>query len=199
MSTPLLKKTFLRFVLFHYFFTPPPLPLLLIFVLSHTCFPFSCLFFSFLLSFSVLCLHSSPHHPANPHPNIPVLLHPYFFPLITTLSSPFIDNSSYPPSSPSPPPFLQALGLPITDAQVAEMESHAEDIDFAMAAEEEKRLRHDVMAHVHTFAHCCPAAAPIIHLGATSCYVGDNTVSTESHLSLNWNRIDMLESLEIKL
>ncbi|KAL2100651.1 hypothetical protein ACEWY4_002412 [Coilia grayii] len=69
----------------------------------------------------------------------------------------------------------KALGLPITDAQVAEMESHADDIDFAMAAEEEKRLRHDVMAHVHTFAHCCPTAAPIIHLGATSCYVGDNT------------------------
>uniref|UniRef100_A0AAX7UW52 Adenylosuccinate lyase n=1 Tax=Astatotilapia calliptera TaxID=8154 RepID=A0AAX7UW52_ASTCA len=64
-----------------------------------------------------------------------------------------------------------ALGLPITDAQIAEMESHAEDIDF----EEERKLRHDVMAHVHTFAHCCPTAAPIIHLGATSCYVGDNT------------------------
>uniref|UniRef100_A0A669F1I2 Adenylosuccinate lyase n=1 Tax=Oreochromis niloticus TaxID=8128 RepID=A0A669F1I2_ORENI len=71
----------------------------------------------------------------------------------------------------------KALGLPITDAQIAEMESHAEDIDFAMAAEEERKLRHDVMAHVHTFAHCCPTAAPIIHLGATSCYVGDNTVS----------------------
>uniref|UniRef100_A0A8C8GAC6 Adenylosuccinate lyase n=1 Tax=Oncorhynchus tshawytscha TaxID=74940 RepID=A0A8C8GAC6_ONCTS len=69
----------------------------------------------------------------------------------------------------------KALGLPVTEAQVAEMESHAEDIDFAMAAEEESKLRHDVMAHVHTFAHCCPTAAPIIHLGATSCYVGDNT------------------------
>uniref|UniRef100_A0A8C7E139 Adenylosuccinate lyase n=1 Tax=Oncorhynchus kisutch TaxID=8019 RepID=A0A8C7E139_ONCKI len=70
----------------------------------------------------------------------------------------------------------KALGLLVTDAQVTEMESHAEDIDFAMAAEEESKLRHDVMAHVHTFAHCCPTAAPIIHLGATSCYVGDNTV-----------------------
>uniref|UniRef100_A0A672YC39 Adenylosuccinate lyase n=1 Tax=Sphaeramia orbicularis TaxID=375764 RepID=A0A672YC39_9TELE len=69
----------------------------------------------------------------------------------------------------------KALGLPITDVQVQEMESHAENIDFAMAAEEERKLRHDVMAHVHTFAHCCPNAAPIIHLGATSCYVGDNT------------------------
>uniref|UniRef100_A0A8C9VB04 Adenylosuccinate lyase n=1 Tax=Scleropages formosus TaxID=113540 RepID=A0A8C9VB04_SCLFO len=69
----------------------------------------------------------------------------------------------------------KALGLPITDAQVAEMESRVEDVDFAMAAEQERKLRHDVMAHVHTFAYCCPTAAPIIHLGATSCYVGDNT------------------------
>uniref|UniRef100_A0A8C5G410 Adenylosuccinate lyase n=1 Tax=Gouania willdenowi TaxID=441366 RepID=A0A8C5G410_GOUWI len=69
----------------------------------------------------------------------------------------------------------KALGLPITDAQIAEMETHAEDIDFSMAADEERKLRHDVMAHVHTFAHYCPTAAPIIHLGATSCYVGDNT------------------------
>uniref|UniRef100_A0A3Q3L3V0 Adenylosuccinate lyase n=1 Tax=Mastacembelus armatus TaxID=205130 RepID=A0A3Q3L3V0_9TELE len=87
----------------------------------------------------------------------------------------------------------KALGLPITDAQTLEMESHAEDIDFAMAAEEERKLRHDVMAHVHTFAHCCPTAAPIIHLGATSCYVGDNTVILISfiytkHCRLNYSR-----------
>ncbi|XP_071279073.1 adenylosuccinate lyase isoform X2 [Agelaius tricolor] len=55
------------------------------------------------------------------------------------------------------------------------MEANLDNIDFKMAAEEEKKLRHDVMAHVHTFAHCCPKAAAIIHLGATSCYVGDNT------------------------
>ncbi|XP_043091533.1 adenylosuccinate lyase-like [Puntigrus tetrazona] len=67
------------------------------------------------------------------------------------------------------------LGLPITDAQVSEMETHLQDIDFVMAAEKEKMLRHDVMAHLQTFAHCCPTAAPIIHLGATACYVGDNT------------------------
>ncbi|XP_030649304.1 adenylosuccinate lyase isoform X1 [Chanos chanos] len=67
------------------------------------------------------------------------------------------------------------LGLPISDAQIGEMEAHVDDVDFSMAAEEERKLRHDVMAHVHTFAHCCPAAAPIIHLGATSCFVGDNT------------------------
>ncbi|XP_043924191.1 adenylosuccinate lyase isoform X1 [Protopterus annectens] len=67
------------------------------------------------------------------------------------------------------------LGLPITDEQIQEMVNHLDDIDFKMAAEEEKKLRHDVMAHVHTFAHRCPRAASIIHLGATSCYVGDNT------------------------
>ncbi|XP_015274672.1 PREDICTED: adenylosuccinate lyase [Gekko japonicus] len=69
----------------------------------------------------------------------------------------------------------KSLGLPITDEQIQEMEANLDNIDFKMAAEEEKRLRHDVMAHVHTFAHCCPKAAGIIHLGATSCYVGDNT------------------------
>ncbi|XP_050773315.1 adenylosuccinate lyase isoform X2 [Gopherus flavomarginatus] len=69
----------------------------------------------------------------------------------------------------------KSLGLPITDEQIQEMEANLDNIDFKMAAEEEKRLRHDVMAHVHTFAHCCPKAAAIIHLGATSCYVGDNT------------------------
>uniref|UniRef100_H9KVW0 Adenylosuccinate lyase n=1 Tax=Callithrix jacchus TaxID=9483 RepID=H9KVW0_CALJA len=69
----------------------------------------------------------------------------------------------------------QTLGLPITDEQIQEMKSNLDNIDFKMAAEEEKRLRHDVMAHVHTFGHCCPQAAGIIHLGATSCFVGDNT------------------------
>ncbi|KFO61306.1 Adenylosuccinate lyase, partial [Corvus brachyrhynchos] len=69
----------------------------------------------------------------------------------------------------------KSLGLPITDEQIREMEANLDNIDFKMAAEEEKKLRHDVMAHVHTFAHCCPKAAAIIHLGATSCYVGDNT------------------------
>uniref|UniRef100_A0A8C4V3X9 Adenylosuccinate lyase n=1 Tax=Falco tinnunculus TaxID=100819 RepID=A0A8C4V3X9_FALTI len=71
----------------------------------------------------------------------------------------------------------KSLGLPITDEQIQEMEANLDNIDFKMAAEEEKKLRHDVMAHVHTFAHCCPKAAAIIHLGATSCYVGDNTLA----------------------
>ena len=68
----------------------------------------------------------------------------------------------------------QALGLPITDAQLDEMRAHLDDIDYTLAAQKEKELRHDVMAHVHTFAAACPQAAPILHLGATSCYVGDN-------------------------
>ena len=67
------------------------------------------------------------------------------------------------------------LGLNITDEQIEEMQAHLDDIDYEMAAQEEKRLRHDVMAHVHTFGKVCPKAMPIIHLGATSAYVGDNT------------------------
>ncbi|XP_076452889.1 adenylosuccinate lyase-like [Babylonia areolata] len=67
------------------------------------------------------------------------------------------------------------LGLQITDAQLKEMQDNVANIDFTLAEQEEKRVRHDVMAHVHTFARACPLAAPIIHLGATSCYVGDNT------------------------
>ncbi len=67
------------------------------------------------------------------------------------------------------------LGLPVTQEQVDELEANINHIDYEMAAQEEKIVRHDVMAHVHTYAHACPKAAPIIHLGATSCYVGDNT------------------------
>lgn len=67
------------------------------------------------------------------------------------------------------------LGVPgITDEQLTEMSANLENIDFDYARKEERLLKHDVMAHVHTFAHCCPKAAPIIHLGATSCYVTDN-------------------------
>ena len=63
----------------------------------------------------------------------------------------------------------------ITQDMIDEMEAHVTDIDYEMATQEEKKLRHDVMAHVHTFGYQCPKAAGIIHLGATSCYVGDNT------------------------
>ena len=67
-----------------------------------------------------------------------------------------------------------ALGLPITKQQVAELEEHIADIDFACAAQREKEVRHDVMAHVYAYGKAAPSAAGIIHLGATSCYVTDN-------------------------
>ncbi|WZO96529.1 adenylosuccinate lyase [Isosphaeraceae bacterium EP7] len=67
------------------------------------------------------------------------------------------------------------LGLPISSEQVAELRAHVDDIDFAAAAGYERKLRHDVMAHVHTYADAAPGARAIIHLGATSCYVTDNT------------------------
>ena len=69
----------------------------------------------------------------------------------------------------------QELGLDISDAQIAEMKAHLTDIDYDAARRYESELRHDVMAHVRTFGDACPTAKPIIHLGATSCYVGDNT------------------------
>lgn len=67
------------------------------------------------------------------------------------------------------------LGLDISDEQIAELESHAEDINFEVAQEREKLVRHDVMSHVYAYGKQCPKAEAIIHLGATSCYVGDNT------------------------
>lgn len=67
------------------------------------------------------------------------------------------------------------LGVNISDEQIKEMSKHLDDIDFEAAAKKEKELRHDVMSHIHVFGDLCPAAKPIIHLGATSCYVTDNT------------------------
>lgn len=67
------------------------------------------------------------------------------------------------------------LGLPITKEQVAELEAHMNEVDYEAAERWEKKLRHDVMAHIHAYGEQCPKAMPIIHLGATSCYVGDNT------------------------
>jgi adenylosuccinate lyase len=66
------------------------------------------------------------------------------------------------------------LGLDIKPGQIKQMERHLDDIDFKKAARFEKKFRHDVMAHVHTFGSVAPKAAPIIHLGAASCYIGDN-------------------------
>ena len=67
------------------------------------------------------------------------------------------------------------LGLNISDEQINEMKENLHNIDYVLAAQKEKEFRHDVMAHVHTFGTACPKAMPIIHLGATSAYVGDNT------------------------
>ncbi|MDR1801272.1 MAG: adenylosuccinate lyase [Lachnospiraceae bacterium] len=67
------------------------------------------------------------------------------------------------------------LGLPITDEQIEELKAHADDINFEIAKEREKEVRHDVMSHVYAYGAQCPNAKGIIHLGATSCYVGDNT------------------------
>ena len=67
------------------------------------------------------------------------------------------------------------LGLDITDKQIAQMKEHIYDINYDVAKAREKEVRHDVMSHVYAYGVQCPDAKPIIHLGATSCYVGDNT------------------------
>ena len=67
------------------------------------------------------------------------------------------------------------LGLNITQEQIDEMKAHADDINYDVAKERERQVRHDVMSHVYAFGVQCPKAKGIIHLGATSCYVGDNT------------------------
>ena len=69
----------------------------------------------------------------------------------------------------------QQLGLAITDAQIAQLEAFKDDINYDVAEAREKEVRHDVMSHVYAYGKQCPDAEPIIHLGATSCYVGDNT------------------------
>ncbi len=67
------------------------------------------------------------------------------------------------------------LGLPITEEQIEELKAHADDINYEVAKERERIVRHDVMSHVYAYGQQCPKAKGIIHLGATSCYVGDNT------------------------
>mmetsp|Transcript_61750 Transcript_61750/g.69150 ORF Transcript_61750/g.69150 Transcript_61750/m.69150 type:complete len:502 (-) Transcript_61750:195-1700(-) len=69
----------------------------------------------------------------------------------------------------------QELGIEISDEQLEEMRSHLFDVDFELAEQKEAEFRHDVMGHIHAFGDAAPSAMPIIHLGATSCYVGDNT------------------------
>jgi adenylosuccinate lyase len=79
----------------------------------------------------------------------------------------------------------QKLGLNITDEQLEEMKAHLTDIDYAVAEAREREVRHDVMAHVYAFGEQCPKAKPIIHLGATSCYVGDNADVLAMQAALN--------------
>ena len=67
------------------------------------------------------------------------------------------------------------LGLPVTQEQIDELKAHADDINYDVAEAREKIVRHDVMSHVYAYGQQCPKAKGIIHLGATSCYVGDNT------------------------
>lgn len=67
------------------------------------------------------------------------------------------------------------LGLPVSAEQIAELKEHRDDINYDVAKEREKLVRHDVMSHVYAYGVQCPKAKGIIHLGATSCYVGDNT------------------------
>ena len=76
------------------------------------------------------------------------------------------------------------LGLSITQEQIDELKAHAEEINYEVAIAREKEVRHDVMSHVYAYGVQCPAAKGIIHLGATSCYVGDNTDLIVMTLSL---------------
>ena len=85
-----------------------------------------------------------------------------------------------------------ALGLPITQAQVDELTAHITDIDYDCVARREKEVRHDVMAHVYAYGQAAPAAAGIIHLGATSCYVTDNADLIMFRDALKYLRSELL-------
>lgn len=90
------------------------------------------------------------------------------------------------------------LGLDITDEQIADMRRFENDINYDVAQAKEKEVRHDVMAHVHAYAEQAPSAKPIIHLGATSCYVGDNTdiiIMTEGLELIREKLINVLDKL----
>ena len=90
------------------------------------------------------------------------------------------------------------LGLPITREQLDELRSHQDDINFEVAKEREKEVRHDVMSHVYAYGAQCPKAKGIIHLGATSCYVGDNTdliIMSEALLLVRKKLLNVLHEL----
>ena len=88
-----------------------------------------------------------------------------------------------------------ALGLPISQSQIDELEAHIADIDFACAAAREKEVRHDVMAHVYAYGQVAPSAAGILHLGATSCYVTDNADMILYRDGLRYLRQELLKVL----
>ncbi|MDE6312418.1 MAG: adenylosuccinate lyase [Lachnospiraceae bacterium] len=90
------------------------------------------------------------------------------------------------------------LGLDITDEQIAELKAHKDDINYQVAKEREKQVRHDVMSHVYAYGVQCPKAKGIIHLGATSCYVGDNTdiiVMTEALKLVKKKLVNVIDEL----
>ena len=88
------------------------------------------------------------------------------------------------------------LGLNITDEQIEELKAHADDINFDVAKEREKQVRHDVMSHVYAYGVQCPKAKGIIHLGATSCYVGDNTDVILMKEALGLVRVKLLNVID---
>ena len=90
------------------------------------------------------------------------------------------------------------LGLDFTDEQINEMKQHVDDINYEDAKERELKVRHDVMSHVYAYGLLCPKAKPIIHLGATSCYVGDNTdiiIMTEAMQLVRSKLVNVIEKL----
>lgn len=90
----------------------------------------------------------------------------------------------------------KSLGINVTDEQIREMESKVDDIDYEYAAAREKEVRHDVMAHVLTFGYQCPKAKGVIHLGATSCFVGDNTDIIQMREGLLLIRAELLACIK---
>jgi len=89
------------------------------------------------------------------------------------------------------------LGIKITDEQIKEMEENVFNIDFEKAAEYESKFRHDVMGHVHAFGDVAPSAMPILHLGATSCFIGDNTDCIQLRSALIIIRRKLVKVLDI--
>ena len=97
---------------------------------------------------------------------------------------------------------LSENGKPvITQEQIDELKAHVDDINYDVAREREKLVRHDVMSHVYAYGQQCPKAAGIIHLGATSCYVGDNTdiIVMNEALKLVHKKLVNLQSLQINI